>query len=138
MLPTTTQIWWIWFIYRVVIGRLESSDWDKFSIYKDLDFFCFSGTLFHKPDCVLIIQSCDSSPVVLERLQKVVLANVKAMAISEFESILTSCLRTHLKTHWGEQLQCNNLFLQFFINNSIRVEVVEPNRLDFYSEGVAF
>ena len=101
-------------------------------------FFCFSGTLFHKPDCVLIIQSCDSSPVVLERLQKVLLANVKAMAISEFESILTSCLRTHLKTHWGEHLQCNNLFLQFFIDNSIRVEVVELNRLDFYSEGVAF
>ena len=138
LLPTTTQIWWIWFIYRVVIGGLESSDRDKFSIYKGLEFFCVSGTLFHKPDCVLIIQSCDSSPVVLERLQKVVLANVKAMAISEFESILTSCLRTHLKTHWGEQLQCNNLVLQFFINNSIRVEVVEPNRLDFYSEGVAF
>ena len=72
--------------------------------------FCFSGTLFHSPNCVLIIQSCDSSPVVLERLQKVLLANVKAMAISEFESILTSCLRTHLKTHWGEQLQCNNFF----------------------------
>ena len=98
-------------------------------------FFCFSGTLFHKPDCVLIIQSCDSSPVVLKRLQKVVLANVKAMAISEFESIFTSCLRTHLKTHWGEQLQCNNLFLQFFfINNSIRVEVVEPKRFDFESD----
>ena len=46
--------------------------------------FCFSGTLFHRPNCVLIIQSCDSSPVVLERLQKVLLANVKAMAISEF------------------------------------------------------
>ena len=138
LLPTTTQIWWIWFIYRVVIGGLESSDRDKFSIYKDLKFFCFSGTLFHKPDCVLIIQSCDSSPVVLERLQKVLLANVKAMAISKFESILTSCLRTHLKTHWGEQLQCNNLFLQFLINNSIGVEVVEPNLLDFYSEGVAF
>ena len=60
------------------------------------------------------------------------------MAMSKFESILTSCLRTHLKTHGGEQLQCNNLVLQFFINNSIRVEVVEPNRLDFYSEGVAF
>ena len=48
--------------------------------------FCFSGTLFHSPNCVLIIQSCDSSPVVLERLQKVLLANVKAMAISKFES----------------------------------------------------
>ena len=46
--------------------------------------FCFSGTLFHRPNCVLIIQSCDSSPVVLERLQRVLLANVKAMAISEF------------------------------------------------------
>ena len=46
--------------------------------------FCFSGTLFHRPNCVLIIQSCDSSPVVLERLQKILLANVKAMAISEF------------------------------------------------------
>ena len=46
--------------------------------------FCFSGTLFHKPDCVLIIQSCDSSPVVLERLKKILLANVRAMAISEF------------------------------------------------------
>ena len=135
LLPTTTQIWWIWFIYRVVIGGLESSDRDKFSIYKDLEFFCFSGTLFHKPDCVLIIQSCNSSPVVLERLQKVLLANVKAMAISEFESILTSCLRTHLKTHWGEHLQCNNLFLQFFfINHSIRVEVVEPKRFDFESD----
>ena len=72
--------------------------------------FCFSGTLFHSPNCVLIIQSCDSSPVVFERLQKVLLANVKAMTISEFESILTSCLRTHLKTHWGEQLQCNKFF----------------------------
>ena len=48
--------------------------------------FCFSGTLFHSPNCVLIIQSCDSSPVVLKRLQKVLLANVKAMAISKFES----------------------------------------------------
>ena len=138
MLPTISQIWWIWFIYRVVIGGLESSDRDKFSIYQDLEFFCFIGTLFHRSNCVLIIQSCDSSPVVLERLQKVLLANVKAMAISEFESILTSCLRTHLKTHWGEQLQCNNLFLQFLINNSIGVKVVEPNLLDFYSEGVAF
>ena len=46
--------------------------------------FCFSGTLFHSPNCVLIIQSCDSSPVVLERLKKVLLANVRAMAISEF------------------------------------------------------
>ena len=46
--------------------------------------FCFSGTLFHRPNCVLIIQSCDSSPVVLERLKKVLLANVRAMAISEF------------------------------------------------------
>ena len=100
--------------------------------------FCFSGTLFHSPNCVLIIQSCDSSPVVLERLQEVLLADVKAMAILDFKSILTSCLRTHLKTHRGEQLQCNNLFLQFLINNSIGVEVVEPNLLDFYSEGVAF
>ena len=41
LLPTTTQIWWIWFIYRVVIGGLESSDRDKFSIYKDLEFFLF-------------------------------------------------------------------------------------------------
>ena len=86
--------------------------------------FCFSGTLFHSPNCVLIIQSCDSSPVVLERLQEVLLADVKAMAILDFKSILTSCLRTHLKTrsiltsclrthlktHWGEQLQCNNFF----------------------------
>ena len=111
--------------------------------------FCFSGTLFHSPNCVLIIQSCDSSPVVLERLQEVLLADVKAMAILDFksiltsclrthlktQSILTSCLRTHLKTHWGEQLQCNNLFLQFFfINNSIRVEVVEPKRFDFESD----
>ena len=77
--------------------------------------FCFSGTLFHSPNCVLIIQSCDSSPVVLERLHEVLLADVKAMAISDFKSILTSCLRTHLKTHWGEQLQCNNLFLLFFL-----------------------
>ena len=126
------------FIIYFIIGGLESSDRDKFSIYKDQEIFCFIGTLFHSPNCVLIIQSCDSSPVVLKRLQKVLLANVKAMAISEFESILTSCLRTHLKTHWGEQLQCNNLFLQFLINNSIGVEVVEPNLLDFYSEGVAF
>ena len=100
--------------------------------------FCFSGTLFHSPNCVLIIQSCDSSPVVLERLHEVLLADVKAMAISDFKSILTSCLRTHLKTYRGEQLQCNNLFLQFLINNSIGVKVVEPNLLDFYSEGVAF
>ena len=97
--------------------------------------FCFSGTLFHSPNCVLIIQSCDSSPVVLERLHEVLLADVKAMAILDFKSILTSCLRTHLKTHWGEQLQCNNLFLQFFfINNSIRVEVVEPKQFDFDSD----
>jgi hypothetical protein len=66
-----------------------------------------------------------------DRLQKVLLANVKAMAISEFESILTSCLRTHLKTHWGEFY-----FFNFFINNAIRVEVVEPKRFDFES-GIA-
>ena len=85
-----------------------------FNLQRPRILFVLSGTPFHNPDCVLITQSWDSSPVVLERLQKVLLANVKAMAISEFESILTSCLRTHLKTHWGEQLQCNNLFLQFF------------------------
>ena len=50
LLPTTTQIWWIWFIYRVVIGGLEPSDLDKSSIYKDLEFFCVSGTPFHNPD----------------------------------------------------------------------------------------
>ena len=47
-------------------------------------------------------------------------------------------MESHLKTYWGEQLQCNNLFLQFLINNSIGVKAVEPNLLDFYSEGVAF
>ena len=46
LLPTTTQIWWIWFIYRVVIGGLESSDRDKFSIYKDLDFFVLVAPFF--------------------------------------------------------------------------------------------
>ena len=46
LLPTTTQIWWIWFIYRVVIGGLESSDRDKFSIYKDLEFFVLVAPLF--------------------------------------------------------------------------------------------
>ena len=39
LLPTTIQIWWIWFIYRVVIDGLEPSDLDKSSIYKDLEFF---------------------------------------------------------------------------------------------------
>ena len=74
--------------------------------------FVLSGTPFHNPDCVLITQSWDSSPVVLERLHKFSLQMSK-QASSKFESILTSCLRTHLKTHWEEQLQCNNLFLQF-------------------------
>ena len=36
LLPTTIQIWWIWFIYRVVIDGL---DLDKSSIYQDLEFF---------------------------------------------------------------------------------------------------
>ena len=46
LLPTTTQIWWIWFIYCVVIDGLESSDRDKFSIYKDLDFFVLVAPFF--------------------------------------------------------------------------------------------
>ena len=39
LLPTTIQISWILFIYRVVIDGLEPSDLDKSSIYKDLEFF---------------------------------------------------------------------------------------------------